>query len=95
MRATTTTVSSSDIAAWAPKVASGGWLSGDDYDAHQWPGVVGRWLTRYRRASLVDISMALDQAVTLSPNEADGHKHDRPGLAASRGNYPVRRHGDV
>ena len=30
---------SSDIAAWAPKVASSGWLSGDDYDAHQWPGV--------------------------------------------------------
>ncbi len=31
----------SDIAAWAPKVANGGWLSGDEYDANQWPGVVG------------------------------------------------------
>ncbi len=31
----------SDIEAWAPKVARGGWLSGDDYDEHQWPGVVG------------------------------------------------------
>lgn len=29
-----------DIAAWRPKVAAGGWLSGDDYDAWQWPGVV-------------------------------------------------------
>ena len=29
-----------DIAAWAPKVRSGGWLSGDDYDEWQWPGVV-------------------------------------------------------
>lgn len=28
-----------DIAAWKPKVAEGGWLSGDDYDAVQWPGV--------------------------------------------------------
>jgi len=32
---------SADIAAWLPKVASGGWLSGDDYDMYQWPGVVG------------------------------------------------------
>jgi methyltransferase family protein len=30
-----------DIEAWAPKVQRGGWLSGDDYDEHQWPGVVG------------------------------------------------------
>lgn len=30
-----------DIAAWAPKVRPGGWLSGDDYDEWQWPGVVG------------------------------------------------------
>jgi hypothetical protein len=29
-----------DIAAWAPKVRRGGWLSGDDYNEHQWPGVV-------------------------------------------------------
>lgn len=29
-----------DIAAWAPKVRSGGWLSGDDYHPEQWPGVV-------------------------------------------------------
>ncbi|MGZ6777985.1 MAG: class I SAM-dependent methyltransferase [Mycobacterium sp.] len=29
-----------DIDAWAPKVQRGGWLSGDDYDEHQWPGVV-------------------------------------------------------
>ncbi|KGI66642.1 class I SAM-dependent methyltransferase [Mycobacterium rufum] len=29
-----------DIAAWLPKVRPGGWLSGDDYDAWQWPGVV-------------------------------------------------------
>jgi hypothetical protein len=29
-----------DIAAWAPKVRPGGWLSGDDYDEWQWPGVV-------------------------------------------------------
>jgi hypothetical protein len=29
-----------DIEAWAPKVQSGGWLSGDDYDEHWWPGVV-------------------------------------------------------
>lgn len=28
-----------DITAWQPKVADGGWLSGDDYDAGQWPGV--------------------------------------------------------
>ena len=32
---------SADIAAWLPKVASGGWLSGDDYDTYQWPEVVG------------------------------------------------------
>lgn len=30
-----------DIAAWAPKVAPGGWLSGDDYHETAWPGVVG------------------------------------------------------
>ena len=29
-----------DIEAWAPKVTSGGWLSGDDYDERVWPGVV-------------------------------------------------------
>lgn len=29
-----------DIAAWEPKVMPGGWLSGDDYDEYQWPGVV-------------------------------------------------------
>ncbi|MEO3756828.1 class I SAM-dependent methyltransferase [Mycobacterium sp. B14F4] len=29
-----------DIAAWAPKVQGGGWLSGDDYDEWNWPGVV-------------------------------------------------------
>ena len=29
-----------DIEAWAPKVAPGGWLSGDDYDDLCWPGVV-------------------------------------------------------
>jgi cephalosporin hydroxylase len=32
---------SADIAAWAPKVRAGGWLSGDDFNADQWPGVVG------------------------------------------------------
>jgi hypothetical protein len=31
---------SADIAAWAPKVRTGGWLSGDDFNAYQWPGVV-------------------------------------------------------
>lgn len=29
-----------DIAAWAPKVSAGGWLSGDDYHPQWWPGVV-------------------------------------------------------
>ncbi|MGE2713162.1 class I SAM-dependent methyltransferase [Mycolicibacterium litorale] len=29
-----------DIAAWAPKVAPDGWLSGDDYHPEWWPGVV-------------------------------------------------------
>lgn len=29
-----------DIAAWLPKVQSGGWLSGDDYDEVKWPEVV-------------------------------------------------------
>jgi hypothetical protein len=29
-----------DIAAWAPKVMAGGWLSGDDYNPDWWPGVV-------------------------------------------------------
>lgn len=29
-----------DIAAWLPKVRSGGWLSGDDYDPVKWPDVV-------------------------------------------------------
>jgi hypothetical protein len=30
-----------DIRAWRPKVSRGGWLSGDDFDEGQWPGVVG------------------------------------------------------
>ncbi|MFN2529736.1 MAG: class I SAM-dependent methyltransferase [Pyrinomonadaceae bacterium] len=30
----------SDIQAWLPKVRSGGWLSGDDYDKAKWPEVV-------------------------------------------------------
>jgi hypothetical protein len=29
-----------DIEAWLPKVKSGGWLSGDDYDDIKWPEVV-------------------------------------------------------
>jgi hypothetical protein len=29
-----------DIAAWQPKLARGGWLSGDDYDREKWPDVV-------------------------------------------------------
>lgn len=29
-----------DINAWVPKVKAGGWLSGDDYQADWWPGVV-------------------------------------------------------
>lgn len=29
-----------DVAAWRPKIASGGWLSGDDYDEEKWPDVV-------------------------------------------------------
>ena len=29
-----------DIEAWLPKVKSGGWLSGDDYDEEKWPEVV-------------------------------------------------------
>jgi hypothetical protein len=29
-----------DINAWLPKVRSGGWLSGDDYDEVKWPEVV-------------------------------------------------------
>ncbi|MGN6185469.1 MAG: class I SAM-dependent methyltransferase [Thermoanaerobaculia bacterium] len=29
-----------DIAAWMPKVARGGWLSGDDFDEVKWPDVV-------------------------------------------------------
>ena len=29
-----------DITAWLPKVKSGGWLTGDDYDAEKWPEVV-------------------------------------------------------
>jgi Methyltransferase domain len=29
-----------DILAWRPKVRSGGWLSGDDYDTGKWPEVV-------------------------------------------------------
>ncbi len=30
-----------DIDAWRPKIQPRGWLSGDDYQAEQWPGVVG------------------------------------------------------
>lgn len=29
-----------DISAWSPKIKSGGWLSGDDYDPVKWPDVV-------------------------------------------------------
>jgi len=29
-----------DIEAWLPKVKTGGWLSGDDYDKEKWPDVV-------------------------------------------------------
>jgi methyltransferase family protein len=29
-----------DIQAWLPKIKSGGWLSGDDYDEAKWPEVV-------------------------------------------------------
>lgn len=29
-----------DIAAWLPKVKSGGWISGDDFDDAKWPGLV-------------------------------------------------------
>ena len=29
-----------DIGAWLPKIRSGGWLSGDDYDQEKWPEVV-------------------------------------------------------
>ena len=29
-----------DIEAWRPKIKSGGWLSGDDYDEAKWPEVV-------------------------------------------------------
>ena len=29
-----------DIDAWLPKVKTGGWLSGDDYDRNKWPEVV-------------------------------------------------------
>jgi hypothetical protein len=29
-----------DITAWAPKIRTGGWLSGDDYQPDWWPGVV-------------------------------------------------------
>ena len=28
-----------DIQTWLPKIAVGGWLSGDDYDEIKWPGV--------------------------------------------------------
>jgi hypothetical protein len=31
---------SRDIQAWLPKIADGGWLSGDDYDSNDWPQVV-------------------------------------------------------
>lgn len=29
-----------DIEAWRPKIRTGGWLSGDDYDKQKWPEVV-------------------------------------------------------
>lgn len=29
-----------DITAWLPKIRTGGWLSGDDYDDTKWPDVV-------------------------------------------------------
>jgi hypothetical protein len=29
-----------DITAWLPKIKTGGWLSGDDYDREKWPDVV-------------------------------------------------------
>ena len=29
-----------DITAWLPKVRTGGWLSGDDYNSEKWPEVV-------------------------------------------------------
>lgn len=48
-----------DIDAWAPKVAPGGWLTGDDYDEWNWPEVIAavrdrapdaqRWLDRQWR----------------------------------------------
>jgi hypothetical protein len=48
-----------DIAAWLPKVRSGGWLSGDDYNPDKWPDVVAtvnallpaaqRWSTKQWR----------------------------------------------
>ncbi|WP_197383311.1 class I SAM-dependent methyltransferase [Mycolicibacterium mengxianglii] len=51
-----------DIEAWRPKVAAGGWLSGDDYDEYAWPGVVAavrdavpdaaRWSTNQWRVTL-------------------------------------------
>lgn len=41
-----------DIAAWLPKVRSGGWLSGDDHDPVKWPEVVGAVRDRLPGASL-------------------------------------------
>jgi len=29
-----------DIETWLPKIKSGGWLSGDDYNEQKWPEVV-------------------------------------------------------
>jgi hypothetical protein len=29
-----------DLLAWLPKVAAGGWISGDDFDSEKWPGLV-------------------------------------------------------
>ena len=40
---------------------------------------------------LVDVSMALDQTVPVSPNEVDVHRHYAQG--GVRGNLPVRRRG--
>jgi hypothetical protein len=40
-----------DIAAWLPKVRSGGWLSGDDFGDEKWPGVTAAVLESLPGAS--------------------------------------------